>query len=127
MILLACHFNKEDSSASGKILHETDAGRACVQHKILEHLTPCGKKSIMKTSSTGTKSSVVSADVHKKFTKEKIESTFCSVQKDDDHSKVTTAAGLVPNAQKCETLVCSLNMNPADFSFPDDDNEFMRD
>lgn len=132
-MLLARHFNEEK-----QILREleTNTTCACVKKTIREHSTQSGYKPITKTSSkTATKFQV------KKNAKQKVENIFSSVQmKAFMPMKATTgggfqslvemsmtkAAGVGPDAQNRTPLVCSFSRNPADFSTPNDENEFMR-
>ncbi|KAI3712019.1 hypothetical protein L1987_70568 [Smallanthus sonchifolius] len=131
VMLLARHFNEEK-----QILREleTNTTCACVKGKIRERSKQSGNKPVTKTSSkTPTK------HPFKKITKEKLENTFCSVQRrslipvkattgggfqSHIEMSMTKGAGIGPNAQNCATLVCSFNRNPADFSTPDGENKF---
>ncbi|GJS33214.1 protein embryonic flower 1 isoform X1 [Tanacetum coccineum] len=132
VMLLARHFNEENPSASEQILRELkiNTACACVKKKIRDHPTPF---------KTATKNPVLYAEKQNKFLEEKLEEIFCSVQM-NDHLKDTTASGFKAQKKFCmkkaarrarvaqnrETLVCSVNRNPADFSIPKARNKFMR-
>nr|GEU52438.1 protein embryonic flower 1 isoform X1 [Tanacetum cinerariifolium] len=132
VMLLARHFNEENPSASEQILRELkiNAACACVKKKIRDHPTPF---------KTAAKNPVLYAEKQNKFLEEKLEEIFCSVQM-NDHLKDTTASGFKSQKKFCmkkaarkarvaqnrETLVCSVNRNPADFSIPKTRNKFMR-
>lgn len=132
VMLLARHFNEENPSASEQILRELkiNTACACVKKKIRDHSTP---------SKTATKNPVLYAEKQNKFKDEKLEEVFCSVQM-NEHLKDTTASGFQAQKKLCvkkaariarvvqnrETLVCSVNRNPADFSIPKARNKFMR-
>ncbi|PWA41202.1 hypothetical protein CTI12_AA555840 [Artemisia annua] len=132
VMLLARHFNEENPSASEQILRELkiNTACACVKKKIRDHSTPF---------KTATKNPVLYAEKQNKFKDEKLEEVFCSVQM-NEHFKDTTASGFQAQKKFCvkkaarigrvaqnrETLVCSFNRNPADFSIPKARNKFMR-
>ncbi|KAL8223309.1 hypothetical protein R6Q57_019114 [Mikania cordata] len=132
VMLLARRFNEEKQILCEL---ETNMNCACVKKKIRKHSTQSGNKSITKKSSKTARKHPV-----KKITKEKLENTF-SVQRMcfipvkatpsggfQRHLRMsmTMADGVELNAQNCATLVCSFNMNPADFSIPNGENMFMR-
>ncbi|XP_071717061.1 uncharacterized protein [Rutidosis leptorrhynchoides] len=131
-IMLTCLRKEANISVCENMLRafKINAGRTFVQPKFLKRSKKIrkrsvryGNSSVKKTLSAVSKSQVVSADVHKKFTNEKA----VQIDDDDDGLKGTTCAGPMRNVKICESVVCLLNMNPADFSFLEDDNEFMRD